>query len=256
MLKGVAETALAPLRGFFGYFGDSSLLLFQLFMRALRRSGELFLEQMHFVGVGSLPIIMLVGLFSGAVAAQQAIKRAGDLQSGALRGRHGRPVVAQAAPAFTALMITARAGSGMADGNLLDAHHRADRRAQHLRGEPDQHLITPRILATIIMMPVMTMVFNIVGLGGRASIRSSSSRSTSASSSRTSPSGPIRRTTSSAAPRRRCSGYLAVADLRPGLQRPRWRQGGRPGDDARGGVGVGVGARARLLPDRHLPYPA
>ena len=53
-LKGVADTALAPVRGFFGYFGDHSLLLFQSFMWLFRRPFrlKLFLEQMHFVGVG------------------------------------------------------------------------------------------------------------------------------------------------------------------------------------------------------------
>jgi phospholipid/cholesterol/gamma-HCH transport system permease protein len=168
-LKGVAETALSPLRGFFGYFGDHSLLLFQSFMWLFRRPFrlKLFLEQMHFVGVGSLPIIMLVGLFSGAVAAQQAINALAIFNQERFVGATvGLSLAQELAPVFTALMITARAGSGMATelGSMriteqIDA-------LNTFAVNPVQYLITPRIVATIIMMPVMTMVFNIVGLGG------------------------------------------------------------------------------------------
>jgi phospholipid/cholesterol/gamma-HCH transport system permease protein len=168
-LKGVADTVLAPVRGFFGYFGDHSLLLFQSFMWLFRRPFrlKLFLEQMHFVGVGSLPIIMLVGLFSGAVAAQQAINALAIFNQERFVGATvGLSLAQELAPVFTALMITARAGSGMATelGSMriteqIDA-------LNTFAVNPVQYLITPRIVATIIMMPVMTMVFNIVGLGG------------------------------------------------------------------------------------------
>src|SRR5262249_21961415 len=116
-LKGVADTALAPVRGFFGYFGEHSLLLFESFMWLFRRPFrlKLFLEQMHFVGVGSLPIIMLVGLFSGAVAAQQAINALAIFNQERFVGATvGLSLAQELAPVFTALMITARAGSGMA----------------------------------------------------------------------------------------------------------------------------------------------
>jgi phospholipid/cholesterol/gamma-HCH transport system permease protein len=168
-LKGAIETALTPPRIFFGYFGEHSLLLFQSFAWLFRRPFrlKLFLEQMHFVGVGSLPIIMLVGLFSGAVAAQQAINALAIFNQERFVGATvGLSLAQELAPVFTALMITARAGSGMATelGSMriteqIDA-------LNTFAVNPIQYLITPRILATIIMMPVMTMVFNIVGLGG------------------------------------------------------------------------------------------
>ena len=66
----------APVRSIFGFFGDHTLMLFNatawLFRPPFRL--RLFLEQMEFVGVGSLPIIILVGFFSGAVSAQQTIR--------------------------------------------------------------------------------------------------------------------------------------------------------------------------------------
>src|SRR4051794_24572303 len=74
-LKGMLEAIASPVRLLFGYFGEHALLLFQSLVWLFRRPfrPRLFMDQMQFVGVGSLPIILLVGFFSGAVAAQQAI---------------------------------------------------------------------------------------------------------------------------------------------------------------------------------------
>jgi phospholipid/cholesterol/gamma-HCH transport system permease protein len=169
MLKETIEFVAKPLRSFFGYFGDHSLLLFQsvvwLFRPPFRL--RLFLEQMQFVGVGSLPIIMLVGFFSGAVSAQQAIKALAIFNQERFVGATvGLSLAQELAPVFTALMITARAGSGMATelGSMriteqIDA-------LTTFAVNPVQYLVTPRIVATVLMMPIMTMVFNIVGLFG------------------------------------------------------------------------------------------
>ena len=163
------EAALAPIRSVLTYAGDRTLLLSAamggLFRKPFRL--RLFLEQMDFVGVGSLPIICLVGLFSGAVSAQQAIAALRIFNQERFVGATvGISLAQELAPVFTALMITARAGSGMATelGSMriteqIDA-------LTSFAVDPIQYLVTPRIVATILMMPVMTMVFNIVGLLG------------------------------------------------------------------------------------------
>jgi phospholipid/cholesterol/gamma-HCH transport system permease protein len=168
-LKGLLELVTAPFRVVLAYFGEHSLLLFESVMWFFRPPFRLrlFLEQMQFVGVGSLPIIMLVGLFSGAVAAQQAINALSIFgQERFVGATVGLSLAQELAPVFTALMITARAGSGMATelGSMriteqIDA-------LNTFAVNPIQYLVTPRIVATVIMMPVMTMVFNIVGLFG------------------------------------------------------------------------------------------
>jgi len=168
-LKPILDTAFAPLRLILGYFGEHSLLLFQAMLWLFRRPFRLrlFLEQMQFVGVGSLPIILLVGFFSGAVAAQQAINALSIFSQERFVGATvGLSLAQELAPVFTALMITARAGSGMATelGSMriteqIDA-------LNTFAVNPVQYLVTPRIVATVLMMPVMTMVFNIVGLIG------------------------------------------------------------------------------------------
>ena len=85
---------------------------------------------MEFVGVGSLPIIVLVGFFSGAVSAQQAITALRIFNQERFVGATvGISLAQELAPVFTGLMITARAGIGHGDRARVDAHHGADRRA-------------------------------------------------------------------------------------------------------------------------------
>jgi len=163
-------TALGkPARDFFGYFGDRSLMLWSALLWLFRRPFRLrlFLEQMEFIGVKSLPIILLVGFFSGAVSAQQTV-RALKLfgQERFVGATVGISLALELAPVFTALMITARAGSGMATelGSMriteqIDA-------LSTFAVNPIQYLVTPRIVASVLMMPVMTMVFNAIGLIG------------------------------------------------------------------------------------------
>jgi phospholipid/cholesterol/gamma-HCH transport system permease protein len=165
----VADAVGAPIKFMLGYLGDHATLLGQsvvwLFRRPFRL--RLFLEQMEFVGVGSLPIIILVGFFSGAVAAQQAIAALSIFgQERFVGATVGLSLAQELAPVFTALMLTASAGSGMATelGSMriteqIDA-------LTTFAVNPVQYLVTPRIVATVLMMPVMTMVFNIVGLFG------------------------------------------------------------------------------------------
>ena len=168
-LLALGGIAVAPLKLPLGWLGDRATMLGQSMAWLVRPPFRLrlFLEQMEFVGVGSLTIILLVGFFSGAVAAQQAIAALEIFgQERFVGATVGLSLAQELAPVFTALMLTARAGSGMATelGSMriteqIDA-------LTTFAVNPVQYLVTPRIVGTVIMMPVMTMVFNIVGLVG------------------------------------------------------------------------------------------
>jgi phospholipid/cholesterol/gamma-HCH transport system permease protein len=159
----------APLTMFLSYFGDRAIMLGNAIAALFRRPFRLrlFLDQMEFVGVGSLPIIILVGFFSGAVSAQQAINALRIFNQERFVGATvGISLAQELAPVFTGLMITARVGSGMATelGSMriteqIDA-------LTTFAVDPIQYLVTPRVVATTLIMPVMGMVFNIVGLLG------------------------------------------------------------------------------------------
>ena len=165
----MAGRVVSPLTGAVSIFGDHVLLLCRavtwLFRPPLRL--RLYFDQMEFVGVGSLPIIMLVGFFTGAVTALQAILALSLFQQQRYVGFGvGISLARELAPVFTALMITARAGSGMATEL---ASMRITEQVDALTTfavNPVQYLVTPRLVASCVMLPVMNMVFNVVGLIG------------------------------------------------------------------------------------------
>jgi phospholipid/cholesterol/gamma-HCH transport system permease protein len=160
---------VGPALSFLESFGEHMMLLGQSFTWLFRRPfrTRLFLEQMEFVGVGSLPIVMLVGFFAGAVSAVQAVMALAMFQQERWVGFGvGISLARDLAPVFTALMVTARAGSAMATelGSMriteqIDA-------LTTFAVNPVHYLVTPRIVASILMFPVLTMVFNVVGLFG------------------------------------------------------------------------------------------
>jgi phospholipid/cholesterol/gamma-HCH transport system permease protein len=159
----------APLIWFLQAFGEHMLLLGQSFAWLFRRPfrPRLFFEQMEFVGVGSLPIVVLVGLFTGAVSALQAILALTRFQQERWVGAAvGVSMARELSPVFTALMITARAGSAMAtELGSMRVTEQIDA-LNTFAVNPVQYLVTPRVVASILMLPVMTMMFNIVGLIG------------------------------------------------------------------------------------------
>ena len=168
-LRGALEYLIAPGTIILDYFGVRAIMLGSataaLFRRPFRL--RLFLEQMEFVGVGSLPIILLVGFFSGAVSAQQAINALRIFNQERFVGATvGISLAQELAPVFTGLMITARAGSGMAtELGSMRITEQIDSLST-FAVDPIQYLVTPRLVATTLIMPIMTMVFNIVGLVG------------------------------------------------------------------------------------------
>jgi phospholipid/cholesterol/gamma-HCH transport system permease protein len=168
----VARFALRPLTApiaFLESFGNHMILFGQavawLFRRPFRL--RLFFEQMEFVGVGSLPIVMLVGLFTGAVSAVQAYLALIRFQQTRWLGvAVGLSLARELAPVFTGLMITARAGSAMAtEIGSMKVTEQVDA-LNTFAVNPVQYLVTPRLVASFLMMPVMTMVFNVLGLIG------------------------------------------------------------------------------------------
>jgi phospholipid/cholesterol/gamma-HCH transport system permease protein len=153
----------------FAYFGGRASLfaraLLALFRPPLRL--RLILDQMQFVGVGSLPIVSLVGLFSGGVAAESALDALKRFQQETLvGGLVGVSLARELAPVFTALMLSARTGSGMAaELGSMKLTEQVD--ALNTFGvDPAQYLVMPRLIAAMVMTPVMTFVFNLVGLLG------------------------------------------------------------------------------------------
>src|SRR5213593_158682 len=125
------------------------------------------LTQMDLIGVGSLTVVMLTGFFTGAVLTLQtsktlttfgAISFTGSLVSVSL--------VRELGPVLAALMVAGRVGSGMASelGSMLVTEQINAMRA--LGTDPIKKLVVPRVLATISMLPVLTIVADAIGIIG------------------------------------------------------------------------------------------
>jgi phospholipid/cholesterol/gamma-HCH transport system permease protein len=124
-------------------------------------------EQFDQIGFGSLTVVLLSGLFTGAALA---------LQSGQTLDQFGaRPVVGrlvsasmikELGPVLTALMLTGRIGSGIAAelGSMMVTDQINALRA--LGTDPIRKLVVPRILAGFFMAPILTVISDFVGILG------------------------------------------------------------------------------------------
>lgn len=123
--------------------------------------------QMDTIGVGSLPIVILTGFFSGAVMALQ-MSRA--LSTYGAKEQTGVVVaitlVRELGPVLTSLMVAGRNASGMASelGSMKVTEQIDAMRA--LGTDPVQKLVVPRMLATAFTLPLLTIIADFVGLFG------------------------------------------------------------------------------------------
>ncbi|HXX14271.1 MAG TPA: ABC transporter permease [Candidatus Eremiobacteraceae bacterium] len=131
------------------------------------RYGQDTLDQMDNIGVGSLPIVLLSGFFIGAVMVLQTgaqfqrfgeVSLTGDIVSLAL--------VRELGPTITGLLVAGRCASGIASelGSMLVTEQVDAMRA--MGTDPSRKLISPRVLATLIIMPLLVTISVFVGLLG------------------------------------------------------------------------------------------
>src|SRR5437870_4702905 len=134
--------------------------------RRTHYADDIFL-QMDAIGVGSLPIVILTGTFSGAVIALQ-MSRA--LQQYGQVGRTGTIVsitlVRELGPVLTSLLVAGRNSSGIASelGSMKVTEQIDAMRA--LGTDPIQKLVTPRMIATAVVLPLLTIIADFVGMFG------------------------------------------------------------------------------------------
>jgi phospholipid/cholesterol/gamma-HCH transport system permease protein len=128
---------------------------------------ELILAQMAFIGVGSIFIVGVTGTFTGMVLALQMNYA---LKQFAAEGYVGGSVVfslaRELAPVLTGLMITGRAGSAIAtELGTMRVTEQIDA-MDSMAVNPIQYLVVPRIAASLVMFPALTMLFNALGAAG------------------------------------------------------------------------------------------
>ena len=124
-------------------------------------------EQFDQIGVGSMTVVLLTGMFTGMVLALQSGLTLDQFGARSMVGRLvSASMVKELGPVLTALMVTGRVGSGIAAelGSMMVTDQIAALRA--LGTDPVRKLVLPRVLAGLIMVPLLTCISVFVGLVG------------------------------------------------------------------------------------------
>lgn len=124
-------------------------------------------EQLDAIGIGSLTVVVLTGLFTGMVLALQSGMTLDQFGARSVVGRLvSASMVKELGPVLTALMVTGRVGSGIAAelGSMVVTEQISALRA--LGTDPVRKLVIPRVVAGTLMVPVLTVVSDAVGILG------------------------------------------------------------------------------------------
>ncbi len=125
------------------------------------------LLQADSVGVGSLPIVILTGFFTGAVLALQTSSTLQQFGSLSLTGKLvSLSMVRELGPVLTGLMVAGRNATGMASelGSMKVSEQIDAMRAMGV--DPTKKLVTPRVVASVMMMFFLSIISDLVGLAG------------------------------------------------------------------------------------------
>jgi len=148
--------------------GAAGIFLFLAFAGIFRpkQLGKI-LQQIYYIGARSFGIIALVSLFTGMVLGLQSYHALVQFGAeGALGTLVSLTLIRELGPVLTAIMITARAGSAMtAEIGIQRISEQIDA-LYTMRIDPLRFLVSPRIAAAIISFPLLTAIFDVIGILG------------------------------------------------------------------------------------------
>ncbi len=124
-------------------------------------------KEMDTIGIQSLFVVLLTGAFTGMVMALQSLNVFAKFNAEGLVGSTVAISVArELGPVLTAFMVTGRAGSAMStELGSMRVTEQID--ALYTMGvDPKQYLIAPKVIAGVIMLPVLTAAFNLISVAG------------------------------------------------------------------------------------------
>ncbi|HEX3112760.1 MAG TPA: ABC transporter permease [Candidatus Eisenbacteria bacterium] len=132
----------------------------------VRKTGLVF-EQMASIGLGSMPLTVIVALFTGAVAAVQAAYQMRDYVPMIYLGTViGKSVVIELGPVLTALVVGGRVSAAIAaELGSMRVTEQVDA-METLGISPIRYLVVPRLVASIVMLPMLTIFADILAIFG------------------------------------------------------------------------------------------
>ncbi|HTE52881.1 MAG TPA: ABC transporter permease [Kofleriaceae bacterium] len=164
-----ARDAFSPVVRLLELIGGHVQMAARAFMWMFRppvRVGN-YIDAAESIGFGSLPIVLLVGAFTGMVTALQSVFafRPFGLETLA-GGTTGQAIAVELGPVLTSLMLAGRVGAGIAtELGTMRITEQIDA-LESMAVNPIQFLVTPRLLAGTLMAPILALLFWVVGMGG------------------------------------------------------------------------------------------
>lgn len=158
---------------FFTHVGAVALLVGRIIgvIPRVFQNFRLTVEQMRVIGVQSVPLVILTSLFTGAVAAwQSAYQFQGFLPLRYLGFAVNKMVIIELGPILTAMVVAGRVGSSIAaELGTMQVTEQIDA-LETMAIDPIRFLALPRIIAGVVMMPVLVIICDVVALAGAYAI--------------------------------------------------------------------------------------
>lgn len=125
------------------------------------------LQELYFIGVRSIPIILLTAAFAGMVLALQGYYTLRQYGSeGALGSAVALSLIREMGPVLTGIMVSARAGSAVtAEIGIMRITEQLDA-LDTMAVNPMQYVVMPKLLAGLIAVPLLTAMFDVMGILG------------------------------------------------------------------------------------------
>jgi phospholipid/cholesterol/gamma-HCH transport system permease protein len=154
--------------GWINELGAVAIFLFKSFLMIFRpKQVSSVIQQVYYIGARSAGIVMMVGLFTGMVLGLQLYTTLVDFGSeGVLGAAVALSLIRELGPVLTAIMVTARAGSSMTTEIGIQRISEQIDALYTMRIDSLRYLVSPRIAASIISFPLLTALFDLMGIIG------------------------------------------------------------------------------------------
>ena len=163
------KDAGAPVYRFLDLIGGHLILVGRALAWLPRRPfrAKNYLEAAEYIGFGSLPIVLLVGAFTGMVVSLQSVNAFHQFGLESFSGGvTGKALALELGPVLTSLMLAGRAGAGIAtELGTMRITEQIDA-LESMAVNPIQFLVLPRLVASMIVTPILTLLFFVIGMGG------------------------------------------------------------------------------------------
>jgi phospholipid/cholesterol/gamma-HCH transport system permease protein len=165
LVQAVGQNSLATVSGLGDFAAFTSRAL--IAARTARGLGGRWIRAVHEQGVRCVPVVVVVGLFSGLVLGLQGYYVLARFGSAGVLGTFvSLTLTRELAPVLAAIMIIGQAGSAIAAEIGIQRNSEQIDALTTMRIDPLGYLITPRLLASLIVFPILTVAFVLVGIAG------------------------------------------------------------------------------------------